>query len=63
MTIPSERYRALVQMRGRLYAIALSTGRVSKRELRREVASLLKHYPAKYELERMAKKCPDLLKP
>ena len=63
MTLPDERYRALVQMRQRLYDIALSTGRVSKRELRREVASLLRHYPAESEFERMAKKCPDLLKP
>lgn len=63
MTLPDERYRSLVQMRERLYEIAFAKGPVKKRELRREIGWLLKHYPLPSEIERMAKKCPDLLKP
>ena len=63
MTIPSERYRSLVQMRARLINIAFQNGKILKKEFRRELASLLRHYPYEPEFKQMAKKCPDLLKP
>jgi hypothetical protein len=62
MTLPDERYRALLNIRPALLAMC-SPGRLTKAEVRRTVRWLLKHYPTIYDLERMAKKCPELLKP
>jgi hypothetical protein len=60
MTLPSERYRALAQLPHVLLGLA-APGRTTKRELRRTILALLHHYPLPSELERMARRCPDLL--
>ena len=62
MTLPDERYRALVWMRDGLYEIAMEKGVVKKGVLRRKISSLLRHYPTHSEIDDMAKKCPKLLK-
>lgn len=61
MTLPDERYRALLNIRPALLAMC-APGRMTKTELRETVRRLLRHYPTVYDLERMAKKCPELLK-
>lgn len=61
MTLPDERYRSLLYARDLLYRLLDSKQRPkSVKELRRQVLVALRHFPAEYELERMAKKCPDL---
>ena len=62
MTLPDERYRALRMMGPRLMDIAMQKGPINKRALRREVAAMLRHFPSSYEIDRIAQKCPDLLK-
>jgi len=37
-------------------------GPVSKRELRRLVSALLRHYPSEHELKCIAEKVPELLR-
>ena len=62
MTLPDERYRALLQMRERLVRLCTAPGKIQKQALRREVLALLRHYPSQSELERIAEKAPELLK-
>lgn len=61
MTMPNERYRAILQMRELLLQYALKPGPIRKREFRAGVRWALRHYPTEYELERIAKACPELL--
>lgn len=61
MTLPDERYRALAQIPGVLHELATTPGPVSKRDLRRLVSRLLRHYPTQHELRHLAKKCPAIL--
>lgn len=62
MTLPDERLRALIQVRGRLLEMCWTKGPVSKRELRRLVSALLRHYPSEHELKCIAEKVPELLR-
>ena len=62
MTIPSQRYHSLRNVRYTLLNSAISPGRISKREFRNMVSRLLRHYPHDSELAILAKKCPELLK-
>ena len=62
MTIPSERYRSMRNVRYMLLNSAISPGRISKREFREMVRRILRHYPSDSELKVMAKRCPELLK-
>ena len=61
MTIPSERYWALKNIRPVLIGLAMPGSKISKGELRHVVRALLRHYPTDYEIDEMAKKCPRLL--
>ena len=61
MTLPDERYRAVVQTRRFLFDLCnpKHTPRVSK--LVRETArSMLRHYPSEYEMRQAAKGAPDV---
>lgn len=52
MTIPVERYNAVLNVRGFLYSLADAklTPRIPK-AIRKEALSLLKHYPTKFDLD------------
>ena len=62
MTIPSERYHSLRNVRYMLLNSAMAPGRISKREFREIVSRILRHYPGESELAILAKRCPELLK-
>ena len=63
MTLPDERYRALRSIEQRLVDIALKPGPIKKRWLRGEFRAMLRHFPSGYDIDCMAQRCPDLLKP
>ena len=61
MTLPDERYRAVVQTRRFLFDLCnpQHTPRVSK--LVRETArAMLRHYPSEYEMRQAAESAPDV---
>lgn len=62
MTLPRERFNALLKVRRFLRALLdpKATPRIPK-AIRKEAYYTLKHYPSDWEIERIAKKCPDIL--
>ena len=58
MTLPDERYRAVVQTTKFLTEI-LNTPRVPK-TIKEKARSLLRHYPSAYDMKRAAENCPDV---
>jgi hypothetical protein len=62
LTLPNERGRALLNTKMFLRRLLdpKKTPRVPK-DIRKEAYWLLKHYPAKYEMEIMANESPDIL--
>ena len=58
MTLPDERYRAVVQATKFLTEI-LNTPRVPK-QIKEQAKSLLRHYPSAYDMRRAAVNCPDV---
>jgi len=58
MTLPDERYRAVVQTIKFLTDI-LNTPRVPK-EIKAEARSLLRHYPSAYDMKQAAERCPNI---
>ena len=61
MTLPDERYRAVLQAEEFLRAIAdpAITKRIPK-EIRQRARGVLRHYPSAWELDRVAIACPDI---
>lgn len=62
MTTPEERYRALKQSRKLLEDLCDpgKTPRVPS-PVRDRARSILKHYPADFEIEKIADQCPEIL--
>lgn len=62
MTLPDERYRALIYAKKFLRDLmdAKKTPRIPL-ELRRAARTILKHYPLEVDLHLLAKKSPDIL--
>jgi hypothetical protein len=58
MTLPDERYRAVVQTQRFLLRI-LTTPRVPK-AVKDEARACLRHYPSDYEMQRAAEGSPDI---
>jgi hypothetical protein len=58
MTLPDERYRAVIQTQKFLVEI-LSTPRVPK-AIKDGARSLLRHYPSAWDMKRAAENCPDV---
>ena len=58
MTLPDERYRAVVQTKRFLLKL-LSTPRVPK-AVKDEARSCLRHYPDEWEMQRAAAGAPDV---
>lgn len=61
MTLPDERYRALLRTKDFLRAL-LDPKQTPKvpRIIRRQAGNVLKHFPAEYQLEELPKKLPKL---
>ena len=61
MTLPDERYRAVVQTRRFLLDLCNSehTPRVPKL-IRDTARSMLRHYPTQYDMEMVADKAPEI---
>jgi hypothetical protein len=58
MTLPDERYRAVVQTQRFLLEI-LTTPRVPK-AIKDQARSCLRHYPSDYDMNRAAEDAPDV---
>ena len=58
MTLPDERYRAIVQTEKFLREI-LSTPRIPKK-IKDDARWCLRHYPNEWEMKRAAEKAPDV---
>ena len=62
MTLPDERYRAVMWAERFLRDLATDTvnyPRVPKR-VRKEAHSILRHYPAEYDMKRASQKAPEV---
>jgi len=61
MTMPDERYRAVLYAEEFLRAISdpTITKRIPK-EVRQRARGILRHYPSAWELDRVAVACPDV---
>ena len=61
MTMPDERYRAVLYAEEFLRAIAdpSITKRVPK-ELRQRARGILRHYPSQWDLDTVSRVCPDV---
>lgn len=62
MTLPDERYRAIQQAKRLLQELCdpRQTPRVPS-VIRQRASGALRHFPADYELEKIADSCPDYL--
>jgi hypothetical protein len=58
MTLPDERYRAVMQTQRFLLRI-LTTPRVPK-SVKDEARALLRHYPSEYDMKKTAQTSPDI---
>jgi len=58
MTLPDERYRAVVQTQEFLVEI-LTTPRVPKR-IKEGARAMLRHYPSEYDMKQVAAEVPDI---
>lgn len=61
MTLPDERYRAVIQTKRFLIDLTnpQHTPRVSK-IVRQTARAMLRHYPNEWDMQQAAKDCPDL---
>lgn len=62
MTLPDERYRAVLWAERFLRDIAHDTKKYPRipKAVRREAYSILRHYPAEYDMKRTAEKVPEV---
>ena len=63
MTMPDERYRAMLE--GMRLIEDLLIPQVTPRvpgNIRERARWVIRHYPSKYHLEKMARECPEILK-
>lgn len=62
MTLPDERYRAIQRTEQFLVDLcnSTSTPRVPK-AIRAQARSLLRHYPSKWDLDRLTEAAPDII--
>lgn len=58
MTLPDERYRAVLQAREFLMRLAQGEYKRVPLEVRQRAWSVLKHYPGSWDMERAAQACP-----
>lgn len=61
MTLPDERYRAVIWARGLLHDLCdpAKTPRVPK-DIRRQAYSALRHYPTDLDMKRVTHSCPEV---
>ena len=61
MTLPDERYRAVRQTTEFLQRLAGGSYSRVPKAVRAEAMSLLRHYPTKWDLDRLAAAAPDVV--
>ena len=61
MTLPTERYQALVRSEKFLRELFEDGAKYSKEEIQDRAYSCLRHYPWTMHLEDLAEACPDIL--
>ena len=62
MTLPDERYRAIVRAEYFLRGLCdPSITRGVSRAVREQARSILRHYPTTYDLDRLSEKSPDVI--
>ncbi len=59
MTLPNERYRAALACRE--YLVQLLTAPRIPAQTRIEIRGVLKHAPTSYDIDQLARRCPDIL--
>ena len=59
MTLPDERYRAVVWAKKFLLDIAHRRSGLSE-DMKQEALSILRHYPSEYDLNNAAQKAPEI---
>lgn len=59
MTLPDERYRAVMETRKFLESIITTRSGLSK-EMKETARWLLRHYPSEYDLDRASEGAPDI---
>jgi hypothetical protein len=59
MTLPDERYRAVMWAGKFLQSVANTRSGLSK-EMKEEARSILRHYPTEWDLEQAAQKAPHI---
>ena len=59
MTLPDERYRAVMWAKKYLESIMLKRSGLSK-EMKDEARSILRHYPSEFDLDRAAEEAPHI---
>jgi len=64
MTLPDERYRAVLRTEEFLRSLTdpAQTPRIPK-EIRKHASNLLRHYPSTYDLDRASEGAPDVFQP
>ncbi len=62
MTLPDERYRAVMWAERFLRDLATDTTNYPRvpKKVRQEAHSILRHYPAEYDMKRTAEKVPEV---
>lgn len=65
MTLPDERYRAVMWAERFLRDVAHDTKKYPRipKSVRREAYSILRHYPAEYDMKRASEKAPEVFQP
>jgi hypothetical protein len=60
MTLPDERYRAVLQTQRFLTELVAGTHPRVPKDVRRMASALLKHYPSGWDMQRAAQFAPDV---
>lgn len=61
MTLPDERYRAIVRAQHFLDRLASGDYKRVPKAVRAEATSILRHYPSQYHVDRLTEKSPDII--
>lgn len=59
MTLPDERYAAVMRTKDFLVSLSQHRSGVTK-QLKEEIRSLLRHYPGEYDMQRAAELAPEV---
>ena len=61
MTMPNERYSAIIRTRDFLQELRKAPSKYSAEEIKKEIHRCLKHYPSELYLDQLADLAPNIL--